>query len=121
MCRTRAPLLVSFPVNEARAPLEGGVCVCEELRVIYDDFKTEVRSASRDGGPSPGLVAIPDLRRKLETAVSREDFDAFIMRLHGDGHVHLMSHVDPESLAEETIANCLCDGNGLLLYWLRWL
>ena len=93
----------------------------EELRVIYDDFKTEVRNASRDGGPSAGLVAIPDLRRTLEAAISRQDFDVFIMRLHADGLVHLMSHVDPESLAEETIADCLCDDTGLLLYWLRWL
>lgn len=93
----------------------------EELRVIYDEFKTEVWKASRDGGPSPGLVAIPALRRNLETTVSRDDFDAFVMRLHADGLVHLMSHVEPESLAEETIADCLCDQTGLLLYWLRWL
>jgi hypothetical protein len=93
----------------------------EDLRVIYDDFKSEVRRASEDGGPSAGLVAIPTLRRTVGAAVSRQDFDAFVMRLHGDGLVHLMSHVDPDSLADDTVADCLCDDSGLLLYWLRWL
>jgi hypothetical protein len=93
----------------------------EELRVIYEEFKADVRKASQQGGPSVGLLAIPDLRRVLGADISRRDFDAFVMRLHADGLVHLMSHVDPESLAEETIADCLCDDTGLLLYWLRWL
>jgi hypothetical protein len=98
-----------------------GVSWREELRVIYDDFKTEVRRASAGGSPSAGLVAIPDLRRTLGMALSREDFDTFVMRLHAEGLVHLMSHVDPETLGDETIADCLSDDTGLLLYWLRWL
>jgi hypothetical protein len=93
----------------------------EELRLIYEDFKTEVRKASEEGGPSMGLVAIPDLRRTVGTAISRQDFDEFVMRLHADGLVHLMSHVEPESLGDQTVADCLCDDTGLLLYWLRWL
>jgi hypothetical protein len=91
------------------------------LRLIYDDFKDSVQRASEGGGPSNGLVAIPDLRRTLGVTLSREDFDAFVMRLHADGLVHLMSHVDPETLGDEAIADCLCDDTGLLLYWLRWL
>ena len=93
----------------------------EELRVIYDEFKTEVWKASQAEGPSTGLMAIPYLRRTVGTAISRQDFDAFVMRLHAEGLVHLMSHVDPESLGDETIADCLCDDTGLLLYWVRWL
>jgi hypothetical protein len=93
----------------------------EELRLIYEDFKAEVRRASEEGGPSMGLVAIPDLRRTVGTAISRQDFDVFVMRLHADGLVHLMSHVEPESLGEQTVADCLSDDTGLLLYWLRWL
>ena len=89
--------------------------------MIYEEFKAAVGKASQQGGPSEGLLAIPELRQSLGGRISREDFDSFVMRLHGDGLVHLMSHVDPESLAEETVADCLCDGNGLLLYWLRWL
>jgi hypothetical protein len=94
----------------------------EELRVTYEDFKAEVRKlASQRDGPFAGLVPIPDLRRTLGAAISREVFDTLVIRLHTDGLVHLMSHVDPESLGDETIADCLCDETGLLLYWMRWL
>ena len=93
----------------------------EEPRVDYEAFKAEVRSASQRSGPSIGLLAIPDVRRSLGERVSREEFDTFVMRLHAEGLVHLMSHVDPDKLADQTIADCLCDDTGLLLYWLRWL
>ena len=93
----------------------------EELPVIYEEFKAEVGKASQQGGASVGLLAIPELRRSLEGRISREEFDSFVMRLHGEGLVHLMSHVDPESLPDETVAACLSDETGLLLYWLRWL
>ena len=68
-----------------------------------------------------GLVAIPELRRTLRDRASRQEFDAFILRLHADGLVHLMSHVDPDSLSADTLRDCLSDETGLLLYWLRWL
>jgi hypothetical protein len=93
----------------------------KELRVIYEEFKAEVRQASQRGGPSMGLLPIPDLRRSLGDRVSQEEFDHLVMRLHADGLIHLMSHVDPESLSDDAIADCLCDDTGLLLYWLRWL
>jgi hypothetical protein len=89
--------------------------------VIYEEFKAEVRSASEREGPSVDLLPIPDLRRSLADRISREEFDDLVLRLHADGLVHLMSHVEPESLPSDTIADCLCDGTGLLLYWLRWL
>jgi hypothetical protein len=89
--------------------------------VIYEDFKARVREASQRGGPAVGLVGIPDLRRGLGDQASREEFNSFVMRLHADGLVHLMSHVDPDSLAPDILRDCLCDETGLLLYWLRWL
>jgi hypothetical protein len=89
--------------------------------VIYEEFKAEVREASQHGGPAVGLVGIPDLRRKLGDRTSRQEFDAFILRLHADRLVHLMSHVDPDSLSADTLRGCLSDETGLLLYWLRWL
>jgi hypothetical protein len=98
-----------------------GVSRPEELRLIYDEFKAEVREASERGGPAVGLVAIPDLWRVLGGRISREEFDVFVMRLHAEGLVHLMSHVEPESLPADTIRDCLSDDTGLLLYWLRWL
>ena len=88
--------------------------------MIYEDFKAHVRDAS-ERGPAVGLVAIPDLRRAVEGQASRQEFDALVMRLHAEGLVHLMSHVDPESLAPEALRDCLSDETGLLLYWLRWL
>ena len=89
--------------------------------MIYEEFQAEVREASQRDGPAVGLVALPDLRRKLGDRTSRQEFDAFILRLHADGLVHLMSHVDPDSLSADTLRDCLSDGTGLLLYWLRWL
>jgi hypothetical protein len=93
----------------------------EERRVIYEEFKAEVRRATQREGSSVDLLPIPDLRRSLGDRVSRDQFDGLVMRLHADGLVHLMSHVDPESLPRDTIADCLCDDTGLLLYWMRWL
>lgn len=89
--------------------------------MIYEDFKAEVRRASQQDGPSIGLLPIPHLRRSVGERLSRGDFDAFVMRLHADGLVHLMSHVEPASLTPDTVADCLSDDTGLLLYWLRWL
>jgi hypothetical protein len=94
----------------------------EEPRVIYEEFKAEVWKASQhNSGPSLGLLPIPHLRRSLGERLSRQEFDDLVMRLHGDGLIHLMSHVEPESLPDDDIAECLCDETGLLLYWLRWL
>lgn len=87
----------------------------------YEEFKARVREASQRGGPAVGLVGIPDLRRSMGDHASREEFNAFVLRLHAEGLVHLMSHVDPESLGPDVLRDCLCDDTGLLLYWLRWL
>ena len=89
--------------------------------MIYEDFKAHVREASQRGEPAVGLVAIPDLRRSVGAQASRQDFDASVMRLHAEGLVHLMSHVDPSSLSPDVLRDCLADESGLLLYWLRWL
>lgn len=89
--------------------------------MFYEEFQAEVREASGRGMPSIGLLAIPELRQALGDRISSEEFDAFVRRLHADGLVHLMSHVDPDSLSAQTIRDCLSDDTGLLLYWLRWL
>jgi hypothetical protein len=93
----------------------------KERRVIYEEFQAEVRRASQRAGPSVGLLAIPELRQALGDRVSRQEFEAFVMRLHAEGLVHLMSHVDPGSLSAEAVRDCLSDETGLLLYWIRWL
>jgi hypothetical protein len=88
--------------------------------VIYEEFKAQVREASQRG-PAVGLVGIPDLRRSLGDHAPAAEFDAFVLRLHAEGLVHLMSHVDPDSLAPDVRRDCLSDETGMLLYWLRWL
>jgi hypothetical protein len=119
--RTRACHPVDPRSEKERICRGAAARLLEELGVIYEEFKAEVRKASQAGGPSIGLLAIPDLRRTLGARTSREDFDAFVLRLHAEGLVHLMSHVDPDSLSGEALADCLTDETGLLLYWLRWL
>ena len=89
--------------------------------MIYEDFKAHVREESQRGGPAVGLVPIPALRRGLGEELSRVEFDAYVMRLHAESLVHLMSHVEPESLSPDVLRDCLSDETGLLLYWLRWL
>ena len=89
--------------------------------MIYEEFQAEVRKASQRGVPSIGLLAIPELRQSLDDRISREEFDLFVLRLHADGLVHLMSHVEPDNLSTETVGDCLRDDTGFLLYWLRWL
>jgi hypothetical protein len=103
------------------APPARLACAKEGPRVTYEEFKAEVHRASQLDGPTFGLLAIPTLRGSLRDRLSREDFDSFVMRLHGEGLVHLLSHVDPESLPQETVGDCLSDPTGLLLHWLRWL
>ena len=88
--------------------------------MIYEEFKAQVREVSQRG-PAVGLVGIPDLRRSLGDHASPAEFDAFVLRLHAEGLVHLMSHVDPDSLGPDVLSDCLSDETGMLLYWLRWL
>ena len=67
-----------------------------------------------------GLVPIPELRRQA-VSLDREAFDAFVLSLHREGMVHLLSHVEPDKLSAEVREQCVVHASGTLLYWLRWL
>jgi hypothetical protein len=66
-----------------------------------------------------GLVPIPDLRPRFP--LERETFDEFVLRLHAERLVHLLSHVDGDKLPETVRSSCISHSSGALLYWIRWL
>jgi hypothetical protein len=91
-----------------------------ELRVDYDDFKQVVREAGERRLAQGGLVPIPELRRQC-ASLDHQAFDAFVLTLHREGAVHLLSHVDADKLSEAIREQCVVHPSGALLYWLRWL
>ena len=49
------------------------------------------------------------------------ELDQYLLRLHRDGRIHLLSHVDSAQLSASEQADCLVHPSGLLLHWIRWL
>jgi len=91
-----------------------------EPQLEYDDFKRHVREAAERRAAQGGLVAIPELRRQCPTRDARE-FDQYILALHREGAIHLLSHVEPDKLPDDVRDQCVVHPSGALLYWLRWL
>jgi hypothetical protein len=91
-----------------------------ELRLDYDAFKQVVREAGERRVAQGGLVPIPELRRQVP-ALDRGAFDSFVLTLHREGSVHLLSHVEPHKLSSEVRDQCVVHPTGAVLYWLRWL
>jgi hypothetical protein len=87
--------------------------------VDYDDFKIAVRAAAETRVAQGALVAIPELRSRL--AIDARTFDAHVLRLQHEALVHLLTHVDSDSLPPEVRAGCVPHPSGILLYWIRWL
>jgi hypothetical protein len=88
--------------------------------LTYDEFKALVcELAARDDLTSHGLLPIPILRRELEVRVGRAELDAFLMRMHAEGLVHLLSHVEFEKLPRAVQSETLHLPSGLELYWIR--
>lgn len=85
----------------------------------YEEFKALLRQEGEGRASKGGLVPIPELRPRV--AVARETFDEYLLRLHADGLVHLLSHVDGETLPEAVRQDCIPHSSGALLYWIRWL
>lgn len=85
----------------------------------YEEFKTLLRREGESRATQGGLVPIPELRARVP--VAREMFDAYLLRLHTERLVHLLSHVDGEKLPETVRQGCLPHSSGALLYWIRWL
>jgi hypothetical protein len=85
----------------------------------YDEFKVVLREEGERRATQGGLVPIPELRPRV--AVARETFDEYLLRLHTDRLVHLLSHVESETLPEAVRQSCIPHSSGALLYWVRWL
>jgi hypothetical protein len=87
---------------------------------MYDEFKALVcELAARDDLTSYGLLPIPVLRRETAPRVGRAELDAFLMQMHGEGLVHLLSHVELERLPSDVRRDTLHLPSGLELYWIR--
>jgi hypothetical protein len=87
---------------------------------MYDDFKALVSElAARDDLTTHGLLAIPVLRQQTGTRIGRAELDAFLIRMHGEGLVHLLSHVEFEKLPPADRRDTLHLPSGLDLYWIR--
>jgi hypothetical protein len=86
----------------------------------YDTFKHFVREAGERHVAQGGLVAIPELRRQVPT-LDHGAFDDYLLALHKEGSIHLLSHVEPDKLSADVREQCVVHSSGTLLYWLRWL
>jgi hypothetical protein len=87
--------------------------------LIYEDFKVLVREEGERRSAQGGLIPIPELR--VRVPLERDGFDQYVLRLHADRLVHLLSHVDGDKLPELVRADCVPHPTGTLLYWIRWL
>jgi hypothetical protein len=91
-----------------------------ERSLDYESFKHVVREAGERRVAQGGLVPIPELRRQVP-ALDRRSFDDYVLALHREGAIHLLSHVEPHKLASDVREQCVFHPSGTLLYWLRWL
>jgi hypothetical protein len=85
----------------------------------YEEFKALLRQEGEGRATQGGLVPIPELRGRLP--LEREAFDDYVLRLHSDRLVHLLSHVDGDTLPVPVRQSCITHPSGALLYWIRWL
>lgn len=86
----------------------------------YEEFKDVVRQTAERRSAQGSLVPIPELRRGC-TSLDRPTFDDYVLALHREGLIHLLSHVEPDKLSEDVRQACMLPPSGPLLYWVRWL
>ena len=87
--------------------------------MTYEEFKAFLRQEGERRATQGGLMPVPELR--LRVPLERETFDEYVLRLHAEGLVHLLSHVDGDKLPEAVREACLVHSSGSRLYWIRWL
>jgi len=87
----------------------------------YEEFKAFLRElALRDDLTTYGLLSIPLLRREVGARLSRAEVDSYLVRLHAEGGIHLLSHVEFERLPEAARRDALRLPSGApALYWIR--
>jgi len=88
--------------------------------VTYNEFKVFVLDlAERDDLATHGLLPIPTLRRECAGQLGRADVDAFLIKMHGEGAIHLLSHVEFDKLPAAVRREALRLPSGQDLYWIR--
>ena len=85
--------------------------------LIYEEFKAIVRQE----GERRAQMRLELKELRLRVPIDREPFDTYVLRLHSDRLVHLLSHVEGESLPDPVRQDCIPHDSGALLYWIRWL
>ena len=99
----RVPLektLVHFHGAALSPPRERWLLPDGERSLDYEAFKDVVRQAGERRVAQGGLVPLPELRRQVP-ALDRRSFDDYVLTLHGEGAIHLLSHVEPDKLASD--------------------
>jgi hypothetical protein len=88
----------------------------------FDDFGALVCGlARRDDLTRHGLLPIPAVRRECGGRLGLAQQDAYLVRLHGEGVIHLLSHVEFHTLPAADRSAALRLPSGQELYWIRWL
>ena len=87
--------------------------------LTYEEFTAFLRQEGERRATQGGLVPIPELRGRVP--LERQPFDEYVLRLHAERLVHLLSHVDEDKLPEPVRDACIVHSSGALLYWIRWL
>jgi hypothetical protein len=90
-----------------------------ELHLSYEEFMAVVRQEGERRAGQGGLIPIPELRMRVP--LDHEPFDHYVLRMHSDRLVHLLSHVDSDGLPEPVRQDCVKHDGAGLLYWIRWL
>jgi hypothetical protein len=86
----------------------------------YNEFKVfALNLAQRDDLTTHGLLPIPTLRRECAGQLSRADVDAFLIQMHDEGAIHLLSHVEFDTLPAAVRREALHLPSGQDLYWIR--
>ena len=94
-----------------RRPARGGLCPTESGGWTTTEFKDVVREAGERRVAQGGLVPIPELRRQVP-ALDRRAFDDFVLALHREGAIHLLSHVEPDKLSSDVREQCVVHSLG---------
>ena len=89
--------------------------------MTFDEFKALVRETGESRVRQGSLIPIPELWNRCRAHLSRAEFEQFVAALDAEGLVHILSHVDSDSLSDAARADSVRHPTGTLLYWLRWL
>ena len=85
--------------------------------MTYEEFMDFLRQEGERRATQGGLVPIPEIR--LRVPLEREPFDEYVLRLHAERLIHLLSHVDAGKLPASVRQACIVHVSGALLYWIR--